>query len=151
MEIDGTLSLMLGKTIVKASAAEVGAEVLMFLMSDGTAYGFYHEQGCCENVSIEDVCGDIADLIGSPLLQAEEATSNDGTTVDPFTGVSCKVDYEGSQTWTFYKFATIKGSVTIRWLGQSNGYYSESVDVQAFKAASDIPAGFLKSAPLALI
>ena len=82
---------------------------------------FFHSQDCCEHVSIEDVCGDLEDLVGEPLLLAEEVS---GETPVDFN----EADHE-SVTWTFYKFATRKGYVDVRWLGESNGYYSESVSL----------------------
>lgn len=104
---------MLNKIIVDDNECDI-----RFYCDDGTEYLIYHEQNCCENVYIEDVVGNLDDLIGSPITMADESTNNDNP----------KSEYSESFTWTFYKFATIKGYVTIRWYGESNGYYSESVD-----------------------
>ncbi len=90
----------------------------MFHTESGKAYRMHHEQDCCENVSIDDLCGEVEDLIGSPVLQADESSAR-------FT----REDHE-SCTHTFYRIATAKGQVVIRWLGTSNGYYSESVDFE---------------------
>lgn len=111
---------LLGKTFVEV--INNNNDELIFKVNDKEIYKLYHGQDCCENVRIEDICGDLNDLIGSPILQAEENSSSDETPEG--------IDYKGyeSYTWTFYRIATIKGQVVIRWLGESNGYYSESVD-----------------------
>lgn len=113
---------LIGKTFDSVSYYQE-EEKIIFRNEDGSGYRFYHVQDCCESVCVEDIAGDLSDLAGSPILMAEEVSSCD---FDPEAG------YE-SATWTFYKFATIKGSVTIRWLGVSNGYYSESVSFEKFE------------------
>jgi hypothetical protein len=92
-------------------------------------YVFSHHQDCCESVYIESIVGDIEDLVNTPILIAEESSGD--------TPADSTASPSESYTWTFYKFATFKGYVDIRWLGESNGYYSESVDVEH---TSKVPA-----------
>lgn len=107
-----------GKTITQVQRYE--DERIVFVCDDGKSYRLYHAQDCCESVVIESITGDLTDLIGTPILLAEEASNNDHDDPNP---KSCDTN-----TWTFYKLRTIKGSVDIRWHGSSNGYYSERVD-----------------------
>ena len=111
---------MVGK--VFTSVKNVGGTELVF-ENDTERYVFFHSQDCCESVRIEDITGDLSDLEGVELLKAEE-THN---LFDMIKSIDQELDESG--TWTFYKFATRKGYVDVRWLGESNGYYSESVDL----------------------
>lgn len=108
-----------GCTLVRCT--NVNGEELVFELDNGDCYHLYHSQDCCESVTIEDIAGNLDDLVGMPILLAEEVTSD----TNP-EGV--QPEWQESFTWTFYKLATNRGYVTIRWYGESNGYYSESVD-----------------------
>lgn len=110
---------LLGRVL---TAVESSEDAIKLHCADGV-FIFTHEQGCCESVSVESIVGDLNDLIGEPILLSEEVT---GETAQP---VDWAVGNEESYTWTFYKLATRKGYVDIRWFGESNGYYSESVDM----------------------
>lgn len=109
-----------GKTLTNIKG-KVGDEIMVFTADNGDKYQMFHSQDCCESVGVEDIVGNLEDLIGSPILQAEEVVSSENP-----EGVKIP-KYQDSFTWTFYKLATIKGYVTVRWYGKSNGYYSESV------------------------
>lgn len=121
---------------------------IVFKVSDRTAseadetYVMVHDQDCCESVWIEEIIGDLDDLVGSEILEAEEVVSsdNDSNAVPPPERYQPDPEDEWasgpeSYTWTFYKLGTMKGHVTIRWYGTSNGYYSERVTI--YKKAKD--------------
>lgn len=114
------ISILLGKTLRKIVVG-IEKDEIFFQDSDGQYYMMYHEQDSCESVSIEDVVGDWKDLVqGDPIILAEEVSNDDAHKKDAYC--------DESHTWTYYKLATIRGTVNIRWYGTSNGYYSERVD-----------------------
>lgn len=119
------LSELIG--VVMERVENIHDEEILFEAVDGRKWKLWHEQDCCENVSLEDVVGELSDLVGKPILRADE-DSNDGGP----EGWD-KPEYIDSYTWTFYNFATIKGHVTLRWFGESNGCYSERVDFIALE------------------
>ena len=85
------------------------------ILTDDCVYAFYHEYSCCESVWLTQVDGISDKLIGSRII-AEVVTDEKDT------------EY-GHITWTFYKIGTNKGMIDFRFQGESNGYYSESVDL----------------------
>lgn len=125
-ENDVAFSTLLGKTIIKID--NNGSDELKFYCETGEEYVMYHSQNCCESVSIDDIDGNLNDLLNSPILQAEEVTDNTPKKETINKGEENEYTFtDESATWTFYKLATVKGYVTIKWYGTSNGYYSESV------------------------
>ena len=92
--------------------------VALAFSNEAGEHRFEHAQDCCESVWLESIDGDLADLVGEPITMAEEVSSDRDDRLE---------NSDDSYTWTFYKFATAKGFVTVRFYGTSNGYYSEGV------------------------
>ena len=118
------IEILVGQVLSEIDSSVGG--VVLFKTADGKTYKMHHNQDCCESVYLEDVAGEWDDLIGYPITLAEEVTSNE----NPTDATEDILEYQDSFTWTFYKLATIKGYVDLRWYGESNGYYSESVDFE---------------------
>ncbi len=113
------ISKLIGLNIKQIEVNETN-DKLIFYMEDGDIFEMYHDQECCEDVYLQDIVGELDDLIDNPILIAEKRE------VDQ----SALSKYDGYYLWTFYEFATIKGSVTLRWYGTSNGYYSVDVSFE---------------------
>lgn len=102
---------------IPVNITQTNAEEFVIEVEGGQKYTFHHQQDCCEGVHIVDVVGDLEDLLGVALTDVNEVIYSEG----------CNY---GHETWTFFIFKSIKGVVTVRWIGESNGYYSESVDLR---------------------
>jgi len=93
------------------------SERVNITFKDGSNLVQAHENDCCELVGVSQVDGDPSKHVGAVVYDFLEKSR---------IATSDEVDESG--TWTFYTLKTSAGYLDWRWLGTSNGYYSESVD-----------------------
>jgi hypothetical protein len=109
------LKSLLGQTIRNLF---INDDSVIFECASGERYMMHHVQDCCESVKVLGTFGDLPSIIGFPITNAvenDDEPENHGEEI-----------YE-SGTWSRFFISTERGTVEIRWLGQSNGYYSEDV------------------------
>ena len=116
---------LIGTVFSRVERCNNDDDTINFYIGDDSEpkYKLKHEQDCCEHVYIESITGNLSDLVGQPITMAEIVWKDGESKKDEY-GYS-----DESSTWTFIKFATIKGYVDIRFYGSSNGYYSESAQI----------------------
>lgn len=95
-------------------------EQIMLTTASGRVIKIYHDQDCCEQVQIETTEGDWHSLIGKVIIEAEREEIKEG-----------EPEPECAESWTRtnFTFRVDDATVISRWIGESNGYYSESVDI----------------------
>lgn len=128
---------LVGKTLDLVIGCEIGSDQIELWTTCGKQFQLKHYQDCCEQVSIEDIDGEVDDIVGSCIIVAEEVNSVMDPDVEKVMTAEAilKGSHYDSCTWTFYKIDTAKGGITIRWFGTSNGYYSESVSFEEINNA----------------
>ena len=126
---DVTPEIILGKTFTEIIGLQQDSYEVVFKVNDREYFKMHHYQDCCESVLVEDVVGNIDNLLNTPILGYEVKSFDDDNASE-------------SATFTFYTLRTIKGYVDIRWYGESNGYYSEEVDFEQY-IEEDIEEGDL--------
>jgi hypothetical protein len=111
-----------GKTITSIDGINSGDSDTIITTSDGSIYTLTHIQDCCEHVRVYGSVGNIDDVINVEVIDAEDTNPMDNPNAPDYKAYD-------SATWTQFRIVTNKGTFEIWWLGESNGYYGESVSV----------------------
>lgn len=106
-----TIEELIGEVII---SCEHWAQEVVFETKSGRRFQMYHQQDCCESVEVAEFTGK-EHLIGHRVLKAKEVIGHDNA------------EYGDSITLSDYYLKTEVGEAVIKWIGQSNGYYSEEV------------------------
>lgn len=110
------ISQLIGCRVWQVDTETIDPNLLVLHLTNGDVAHFFHVQDCCESVYLADITGDLDDLLDAEIYDAREDCETGGEHGD------------STYTWTFYNIRTSKGTITLRFNGESNGYYSESVD-----------------------
>lgn len=94
------------------------SDEIMLTTTSGRKIHIYHQQDCCESVGIVDTVGNWHNLIGKVVIEASKD-------FDECNGECCD-----SCTHTRLTFKVNDATVISKWIGESNGYYSEGVDIE---------------------
>lgn len=104
-----------GETLISVEGAEVGKDEVIFKTKSGRTFRMFHSQDCCESVSITRVSSIYTSGEGITVNEAEEKIEADIPASESATRTTFIVNGGG---WNGF---------FIEWIGESNGYYSESV------------------------
>lgn len=111
---------LVGEVLTYIDTDEKNDEIMLTTAS-GRKIKIYHDQDCCEEVRIESTDGSWHSLIGKVIVEASADVKEKG---DP------PPEYPDSWTRTTLTFRVDDATVISRWIGESNGYYSESVHIE---------------------
>jgi len=119
---------LLGKTLVEIKVVyenDDEDDIINFKDTEGKEYQmFFPETDYGFHGYLHDICGDLENLLNSPIVMAEESGEEENDDED-----EGDLEYyeKTIMDWTFYKLATIKGYVTISWYSESLFYYTVPV------------------------
>lgn len=122
---DTSIQSLVGEVLTYIDIDETSDQIMLTTKS-GRSVMIYHQQDCCESVRIESTEGDWGNLIGKVIVSASDNAERSETMF-------------GTETKTELRFVVDGSTVISRWIGESNGYYSESVDFKELtrKAADE--------------
>lgn len=114
---------LVGETLIHIDTDEYFDEIMLTTAS-GRVIRIYHDQNCCESVRIEDTQGNWHDLLGKVIVEATHDEDSQGNPPPKFSD---------SWTRTTLTFRVNDATVISKWIGESSGCYSESVNLEEIK------------------
>lgn len=122
-----SMDQLVGKTIraVDLEGGRYDGIQTVVIVCEDCAFETAHSQDCCEYVRVYDMIGDPKSLIGQKVTNCYFIESDKWP--DDIKQGTIDEMFVDSFTWTTQIIQTESTEVKIRWLGESNGWYSEGI------------------------